>query len=159
VSRFRLVILLALVAVTALPTTAHAGRIPYCHLFSPDAVGHAAGYRGVRVEGRVAPAPALGRWSGTMAVCDFWSGRDQVAESVTMTFRTSATTARQFKALIKNRARDKPRRVSGPWKKGYRVSNREIFLLKGTHIFDIAFTVHTNARAVHSLAARAWAKL
>lgn len=158
-SRFRMAILLALVAVAALPTSAHARRIPYCHLFSAAEVGVAIGYRAVTVKGQVAPATAITNAPGTITVCDFWSGRNQAAESTVTTFRSASKAAKEFNATLKTRANNKPRRVSGPWNRAYRISNNEIFVLKGKHIFHIEFQLKTTAAAVVGLAKTAARKL
>jgi hypothetical protein len=155
VSRFRMAILLTLLAVTALPTTAHARRIAYCHLFSPEAVGKAVNYRGITVKGSETAAPSLNSAAGTMTVCDFWSGRDRVAESTVMTFKTAKTTATQLKLQIGGRASDHPRRVSGPWQRAYAISNTEMFVLKGRHIFHLVYQVKTTRATRRGLVALA----
>lgn len=94
-----------------------------------------------------------------MQVCDFWSGTDQVAESSVMTFKTVSTTAQEFRSQITGRASSKPHSVSGPWKKAYRISTNEIFVLEGRHIFHIQFTVRTTAKRVRVLAKRAATEL
>lgn len=162
-SRFRMAILLALVAVAALPTSAHARRIPYCHLFSPEAVGRAVDYRGIRVVGQIAGAPSLTKAPlGRMAVCDFWSGQDQVAESSVMTFSTAADTALQFKRQLETRKGTHVRRVTGPWRRAYMVGNSQITVLKGRHIFDLEYRVQTTkatSRGLLRIAAQAARKL
>jgi hypothetical protein len=158
VSRFRMAILLALVAVTALPTTAHARRLAYCHLFSPSAVGKASGYRGIVVSGYEGDSPTFTNSHGRMQVCDFASGRDPVAESSVITFRTAATTAKEFTMQIKARRGQgdaAPKRVSGPWKQAYAFANGEMYVLKGRHIFHEQFTVRVTARAARALAVKA----
>lgn len=155
-------IILALTAIAALPTSAHARRIAYCHLFSPELVGHAVDYRGIRVEGRVTTAVSLANTPGSMTVCDFWSGRDTVAESTVTTFGSAKKTKSEFRALLANRAPDHPHRVSGPWSRAYAFSNGEIFVLKGRHIFHIEYRVKTTKatnRATLSIAKSAARKL
>ena len=142
-SRFRMAILLALLAIVALPTSAHARRIAYCHLFSPEAVGRAVDYRGMRVEGQVTSAVSLLNTPGRMTICDYWSGRDTVAESTVTTFGTTKKTGAEFRALLRNRASDHPHRVGGPWREAAAFSNGEIFVLKGRHIFHIEYRVKT----------------
>jgi hypothetical protein len=162
VSRFRMAILLALVAVTALPTTAHAKRFPYCHLFSPEAVGRAVDYRGITVKGQEMDAPSLANSSGTMSVCDYWSGRDNIAESTVMTFGTAAKTAKEFRLQISGNRASHPRPVHGPWRKAYTLSSSTIFVLKGRHIFQIGYqvrTTETTRRALIRFARNAAAKL
>ena len=161
-SRFRMAILLALVAIAALPTSAHARRIAYCHLFSPESVGRAVDYRGITVRGQETAAPSLTRAAGTMSVCDFWSGRDQVAESTVMTFATAAEAAKQFKLQITNRKVDHPHRITGPWRRAYTISNGEVFVLDGRHIFHIGYQVRTSKttkRATINIAKTAARKL
>lgn len=161
-SRFRMAILLALTAIVALPTSAHARRIAYCHLFAPELVGRAVDYRGITVKGQETVAPSLTRAQGTMSICDFSSGRDPVAESTVMTFGTAASTANQFKLQIAGRRSDHPRRVSGPWSKAYAISSNEIFVLKGRHIFHIGYQVKatkTTKRTILRIAKQAAAKL
>lgn len=144
-SRLRLAFLFVLVTTIALPTSAHARRIPYCHLFSPEAVGRAVDYRGITVKGQETSAPVLTGlpMKGRMSVCAFWSGRDQLAESTVMTFKTPAATSAEFKGQLKTRAASHPRRVNGPWDKAYMISNNEIFVLKGRHIFHLGYEVTT----------------
>ena len=161
-SRFRMAIILALVAVTALPTTAHARRLAYCHLFSPSAVGRATGYRGISVSGYAGDSPTFTRSHGQMQVCQYTSGRDPVGESSVITFRTAATTAKEFKAQIRARRGQgdaAPKRVSGPWKQAYAFANGEMYVLKGRHIFHMQFTVRTTARKAKPLAVKAAQRL
>lgn len=152
-------IILVLTAIAALPTSAHARPIPYCHLFSTAEVGVAIGYRAVTVKGQVGPASALTNAPGTMTVCDFWSGSDQAAESTIMTLKSTSKAAKEFKATLKTRKGDRPKRVSGPWNSAYRISNNEVFVLKGKHIFHIQFQLKTTAPAVLGLAKTAAHKL
>jgi hypothetical protein len=159
VSRFRMAILLALVAIAALPTSAHARRIPYCHLFSTAEVGVAIGYRAVTVKGQITSPTSLTNAPGTMTVCDFWSGSDRAAESSVITYKSGSTATKEFKATVKSRKTNKPKRVSGPWTSAYRISNNEVFVLKGKHIFHIQFQLKTTAAAVLGLAKTASRKL
>jgi hypothetical protein len=157
-SRLRLAILLALTAIVALPTSAHARRIAQCHLFSPESVGKAVNYRGITVRGQVTAAPSLTHAPGRMSICDFSSGRDQVAESTIMTLRTSSKAAAEFKMLLRTREAAHPRRVNGPWKSAYQVANKEMFMLKGRYIFFIGYQVSTTkatGRGLVGLAKRA----
>jgi hypothetical protein len=162
VSRFRMAILLALVAVTALPTTAHARRIAYCHLFPEESVGRAVNYRGITVKGQETTSTSLTGAPERMTVCDFWSGRDQVAESTVTTLGTGKKAVAEFKMILKTRASDRPRSASGPWSRAYTFTSGEVFVLKGRHIFHIEYRVPTRkstVRATVALAKRAAGRL
>jgi hypothetical protein len=163
VSRFRLAFLLTFVLAAALPMSAHARRLPYCHLFSTDDVAHATGYRGVRVSGQIRPSLTITTAPSRTTQCLYASGVDALGEADTLTFNSVASTAKEYRAEIRahNGAESvRATRMSGPWKSAYRYGNNEIYVLKGRHIFFLTFQLKlANARRIRSLALKAAQKL
>jgi hypothetical protein len=162
VSRFRMAILFALAVVAALPAGAHARSLSYCHLFSANAVGHAAGYRGIRMSERSVPFVAASGAKGRGVVCDYASGRDPVAQWSVGTLGSKKAAAAEFAGDIRTRRTDgseTPKRIRGPWDKAYIVGDREIYALRGRHILHLAYWVPSRGSRVIGLVKTAARKM
>lgn len=109
------------------------------------------------------PSPAITGAKGRTAVCQYTSGQDPVGESSVATLTSAKATAKEFAADIKARSHDggaySPKRVAGPWRSAYTIGPNEIYVLKGRHIFHVAFQVRSKPYAVVDLAKTAARKL
>lgn len=160
-SRYRSGFLLIVVAALIVPSGASAKTNRYCRLFTPSDIGRGIHQQGLNLDVTTLRVPTTSGGRGSLVICDYRAATANVAESSVFTLPSAASARREFEVQVRaeRQTLGSATRVSGPWHSAYMIARREIYVVKGRHLFRVSYESDVSARTLRGLAVRAARKL